>query len=178
MFAKYVNDVNSDIFQYVYEHRDEFCSIYGEKDVKRKIQGVWTTGANQFVNKVGEQMVLDKKGFKRYVKRMDKAKVEGREDITISAKMNNAEKIGDWKTYIEIGTERIKQGGVSDLLLYNWGLRVNKQCKDKALRLLAAQWFDDAAAEAVKQEAEGKSNMMSYKTYFEKLAKDLKADVQ
>ena len=178
MFVKYVNDVDSDIFQYVYEHRDEFYSIYGERDVKRKIQGVWSLGANEFVNKVGDQMELDKKGFKRYVKRMEKAKVEGREDIVINAEMTNAEKIGAWKTYIEIGTERLKKGGVSDLLLYNWGLRVNKQCKDKVLRLLAAKWFDDAAAEAAKKETEGKRNMMSYKTYFERIAKDLKADAQ
>ncbi len=178
IFTKYVNDVDSDLFQYVYEHREEFYSIYGEAVVKRKIQNVWTIGANQFVNKEGDQMVLDKKGFKRYVKRMEKAKVDGWEDIMASAEMANAEKIGDWKTYIDLGTERIKQGKVSDLLLYNWGLRVNKQCKDKALRLLAAQWFDEAAAKAAKKEAEGKNNMMSYRTYFEKLAKDLKVDAQ
>ena len=178
IFAKYVNDVDSDLFQYVYEHRDEFYSIYGEQDVKRKIQNVWGSGANQFVHKEGDQMVLDKKGFKRYVKRMEKAKVDGWEDIASGAEMMNAEKIGDWKTYIALGTERIKQNKVSDLLLYNWGLRVNKQCKDKELRLLAAKWFDEAAAKAAKNEAEGKSNMMSYRTYFEKLAKDLKADVQ
>ena len=46
------------------------------------------------------------------------------------------------------------------------------------LRLLAAQWFDEVATKAAKNEAEGKSNMMSYRTYFEKLAKDLKADVR
>ena len=178
IFVKYVNDVDSDLFQYVYEHRDEFYSIYGERDVKRKIQNVWSGGANQFVRKEGDQMVLDKKGFKRYVKRMEKAKVDGWEDIVSGAEMMNAEKLGDWKTYIALGTERIKQGKVSDLLLYNWGLRVNKQCKDKALRLLAAQWFDEAAVNAAKNEAKGKGNMMSYRTFFEKLAKDLKADVQ
>ena len=178
IFVKYVNNVDSDLFQYVYEHRDEFYSIYGEQDVKRKIQNVWGSGANQFVHKEGDQMVLDKKGFKRYVKRMEKAKVDGWEDIASGAEMMNVEKIGDWKTYIALGTERIKQNKVSDLLLYNWGLRVNKQCKDKELRLLAAKWFDEAAAKAAKNEAEGKSNMMSYRTYFEKLAKDLKADVQ
>ena len=55
---------------------------------------------------------------------------------------------------------------------------MNKQCKDKALRLLAAQWFDEAVVNAAKNEAKGKGNMMSYRTFFEKLAKDLKADVQ
>ena len=178
IFVKYINDVDSDLFQYVYEHRDEFYSIYGERDVKRKIQNVWGGGANRFVNKEGDRMVLDKKGFKRYVKRMEKANVDGWEDIASGAEMMNAEKLGDWKTYIALGTERIRQGKVSDLLLYNWGLRVNKQCKDKALRLLAAQWFDDAAVKAAKNEVEGKGNMMSYRTFFEKLAKDLKADVQ
>lgn len=67
-----------------------------------------------------------------------------------------------------------KNGKVSDLLLYNWGLRITKNCKDKELRARAARWFENAAAESAKKEAEGKAGMMSYRTYFEKLAAELK----
>ena len=58
--------------------------------------------------------------------------------------------------------------------MYNWGLRITKNCKDKDLRSRAAGWFERAAAEAAKKEAEGKGGMMSYRTYFEKLAEGLK----
>lgn len=174
LFVKYVNDANSDVFNYVYDHRAEFYPVFGEKDVKRKISTVFAIGANQFVKGQGKDAVLDQKGFKKYVKRLSKADVDNKMDIIASAKMTNAEKLGDWKSYVVLGTECLKSGHVSDLQLYNWGLRVDRTCKDLAQRKLAAQWFDDAAAASAKKEAEGKAGMMSYRTYFEKLAAALK----
>ena len=88
--------------------------------------------------------------------------------------MLNAEKLKDWKTYIDLGEVQLKKGKVSDLILYNWGLRLTQNCKDKALRLRAARWFDEAATKSAKREAEGKGNMMSFRTYFERLAEELK----
>ena len=38
----------------------------------------------------------------------------------------------------------------------------------------SARWFDEAAATSAKRETEGKGNMMSFRTYFEKLAEELK----
>lgn len=174
LFVKYVSDVNSDVFAYVYENRDELSSLLGEKAVKGKIRTVWAIGANRFVSGRGEEAVLDKKGFNRYIKQLAKADVEGNYEIIADAKMANAEKLGDWKTYLKLGDEKLKAGKVSDLVLYNWGLRISKQCQDIAMRLQAAKWFDDAAAASAKREAEGKSGMMSYKVYFEKLAAELK----
>ena len=163
IFVRYVNDVDSDLFRYVYANREHLVSLYGEQQVNRKIQSVWATGANRFVQEKEGAKVLDKKGFERYVKRMKKAKVDGWEDIAANARMNNAEKTGDWKTYVTEGDALLKNGKVSDLLLYNWGLRITKNCKDKELRARAARWFENAAAES-----------MSYRTYFEKLAAELK----
>ena len=171
IFTKFVNDVNSDLFQYVYANRVKFYPLYGEQQVNRKLETVWAIGANKFVSDKDGKQVLDKKGFDRYVKWMKKSKVNGWEDIATSARMSNAEKIGDWKSYVELGDVQLKNGKVSDLVLYNWGLRVTRGCKDQALRLHAAKWFEDAATEAAKKEAEG---MMSFRTYFEKLAQELK----
>lgn len=176
LFMKYITDVNSDVFLYVYDNQQEFARLFGEKEVKGKIRMVWMTGANQFVKGHGEEAVFDQKGFKKYVKRLSKAEVEGKQEIIENARMNNAEKLGDWKTYLAIGSEQLKNKKVSDLLLYNWGLRINRQCKDAALRKQAAQWFDDAAAASAKREAEGGKQMMSFRPYFEQLAKDLKED--
>ena len=174
IFVKFVNDVSSDLFQYVYANQSEFISRYGEQPVKRKLSAVWSIGANKFVHEKNGEMVLDKKGFDRYVKWMKKSKVEGWESIATSARMLNAEKLKDWKTYIDLGEVQLKKGKVSDLILYNWGLRLTQNCKDKTLRLRAARWFDEAAATSAKRETEGKGNMMSFRTYFEKLAEELK----
>lgn len=171
IFTKFVNDVNSNLFQYVYVNRTKFYPLYGEQQVNRKLETVWAIGANKFVSDKDGKQVLDKKGFDRYVKWMKKSKVNGWEDIATSARMSNAEKIGDWKSYVELGDVQLKNGKVSDLVLYNWGLRVTRGCKDQALRLHVAKWFEDAATEAAKKEAEG---MMSFRTYFEKLAEELK----
>lgn len=177
LFVRFVNDINAEVFTYVYDYRAEFYPVFGEKEVKRKISRVWAIGANQFVTGQGDEAALDAKGFKRYIKRLSKADVDGKYDIIATAQMTNAEKTGDWKTYLALGDERLKSGSVSDLMLYNWGLRVNRLCKDPALRFKAARWFDEAAAESDKDEV-NKNGMMSYRTYFEKIAADLKQPAQ
>ena len=111
---------------------------------------------------------------------MAKADVEGKYDIISDAKMSNAERLGDWKEYIKLGTERLKKGGVSDMLLYNWGLRVERQCKDADLRFQAAKWLDNAAAASAEQEVSNQGNdssipmMMSWGKYFKEVSAQLK----
>lgn len=174
LFVKYIKDVDSDVFAYVYENREALCQSIGEKEVKGKIRTVWMIGANRFVTGQGEEAVLDEKGFKRYCKRLMKADVAGKAEIIEDAKMNNAEKLGDWKTYIDLGDAKLKAGKVGDLILYNWGLRVNRMCKDTALRKRAAAWFEQAVEDCKKRETEGgKEGMMSFRPYFERLASDL-----
>lgn len=179
LFAKYVKDVDSDVFAYVYEHRNELVQAIGEKEVKNKIRMVYVIGANRFVTGQGEETAFDQKGFSRYCKRLKKTDVEGVEEIISDARMNNAEKLGDWKTYINLGDEKVAAGHVSDMLLYNWGLRVNRLCKDQTLRERSAVWFDKAVEACNKREAEGKKGgMMSFKPYFEKMAVDLRKTVE
>ena len=166
MFYQYINDVDSDVFAYVYENRDAFCEAIGEKEVRRKIANVWRVGANRFVSGQGENVVFDEKGFKKYIKRLSKADVDDKFIIISDAKMGNAEKLGNWEEYVKLGTERLAEGPVGDMLLYNWGLRVNRMCKDEALRLQAAKWFDDAIA---------KETGSMFRSSFERVATDLKA---
>lgn len=178
LFDKYVKDVDADVFHYVYENREALYQSIGEKKVKGKIRTVWMIGANRFVIGQGEEAVLDEKGFKRYCKRLMKADVMGKAEIVEDAKMYNAEKLGDWKTYIDLGDAKLKAGKVGDMILYNWGLRVNRMCKDAALRERAAAWFERAVETCKKREAEGTEGMMSFRPYFEKLASDLQKPMQ
>ncbi len=174
LFYQYINDVDSDVFAYVYENRDALCEAIGEKEVRRKIANVWRVGANRFVSGQGENVVFDEKGFKKYIKRLSKADVDDKFVIISDAKMSNAEKLGDWKTYMDLGEERLKEGTVGDLLLYNWGLRIDRECKDDALRLRAAKWLDDAAAVSDERESEGNVGMMSWGKYFKEISAKLK----
>lgn len=180
LFDQYINDVDSDVFAYVYENRKKFYQAIGEQKVRWKIANVWAAGTSRFITGIGEDVVFDAKGFKSYIKRLAKADVEGKYDIISDAKMSNAEKLGDWKEYIKLGTERLKKGGVSDMLLYNWGLRVERQCKDADLRLQAAKWLDNAAAASAEQEVSNQGNdssipmMMSWGKYFKEVSAQLK----
>ena len=180
LFDQYINNVDSDIFAYVYENREKFYQVIGEQKVRWKIANVWAAGTSRFITGIGEDVVFDAKGFKSYIKRLAKADVEGKYDIISDAKMSNAEKLGDWKEYIKLGTDRLKKGGVSDMLLYNWGLRVERQCKDADLRLQAAKWLDNAAAASAEQEVSNQGNdssipmMMSWGKYFKEVSAQLK----
>lgn len=180
LFDQYINNVDSDVFAYVYENREKFYQVIGEQKVRWKIANVWAAGTSRFITGIGEDVVFDAKGFKSYIKRLAKADVEGKYDIISDAKMSNAEKLGDWKEYIKLGTDRLKKGGVSDMLLYNWGLRVERQCKDADLRLQAAKWLDNAAAASAEQEVSNQGNdssipmMMSWGKYFKEVSAQLK----
>lgn len=175
LFDKYVTDINSDIFTYVYEKREEFEEVYDKVVVENKIRFGWAMGANQFVKGNGDEAVLDKKGFKAYIKRLEKADVKGKYSIIADAKMNNAQKMGDWKTYMKLGEKQLKEGKVGDIVLFNWGLRVNQGCKDMSLRLKAAKWLEDAAVVCAKREADNKGGMMPpMSPHLEKVAADLR----
>ena len=176
LFMKYVNDVHSDLFMYVYDNRDEFCNLFGKKIVDRKIETVWSIGANSYVQGRGSEATFDEKGFKKFIKRLAKTDIVNRYEIIDNAKMHNVESLGNWKEYIAIGTKQLKKRKVSDMYLFNWGLRIDQHCKDSDLRLKAAKWFDDAAERCKREEEEGKVSMFSYKKTFEDLAKKLKTN--
>lgn len=170
LFEKYVADVNSDIFKYIYANRDEFYSLFGEKQVGQKLNTVWVAGADAFLTDTG----FDEAGFKEYVKRMKKEKVKDWRMIVRDAGMKRAEKTGDWRTYVELAEEKWKEEQIPDAELYRWGMKINQECRDEAIRFKAARWFALAADEMARTEWKtGKVNISSYKGFFEKLVDDL-----
>lgn len=174
IFHRYVTDVNSDLFAYVYAHRDELYRIFGEKQVKQKIQEVWTLGAGQFVSEMAGKYVFDEAGFKGYIKRLKKEKVPEWRGIVRNARMNAAEQTGDWRMYVELAEEKWNEEDISDAELYSWGIKINQECHDEAIRFKAARWFALAADEMERRERRsGKVNLSSYKGFYNKLVNDL-----
>ena len=120
------------------------------------------------------KMLLDENGLKGYIKRMKKAKVKDWRAIVRNTRMLAAERTGNWKVYVELAEEKWNEEDISDAELYSWGVKINQECRDEAIRFKAARWFAFAAMEMEQKERKsGKVHISSYKSFFEKLVDDL-----
>ncbi len=174
IYSAYVVDAFSDLFDYVREHREELGELYGQQVVDGKIRELWRAGVGSFVKETEQGAKFDEAGYKEYVKRMKKEKVDGWRNIAREARMEIAEKTGDWRTYTELAEERWNEENVPEAELYAWGVKINENCRDKSIRFKAARWFALAAVEMEKKERlSGKVNLTSYKGFFEKLVDEL-----
>lgn len=170
IFDRYYMLADTDLFQYVLTHRKELYDLYGEDKVRKKIAAVWIAGAENFV----QDGVFDEAGFKAYTKRLKKEKVEEWRQIVRNARMHAAERTGDWRTFVDLAEEKWYEEKIPDAELYSWGVKINENCPDEAIRYKAAHWFVQAAQEMERKErVTGKVSMSSYKGFFEKLADDL-----
>lgn len=170
LFERYVLAVDSVYFEYLLTHKERFYQLFGEEEVKNKLAELWLAGAKCFVS----GGLFDEEGFKVYVKRLKKEKVEGWRQIVRNARMYAAEKTGDWKTFTVLAEEKWNEEQVSDAELYQWGLKIERECKDESIRYRAARWFALAVMEMDKKERDsGRVKLNSYKGFFEKLVDDL-----
>lgn len=174
LFRTYFQKTDSDLFRWLYEHRTEFYTLFGPKEVEDKIEAVWIAGAGSFVKEQNGHFVFDENGFKEYGKRLKKEKVKNRVKILRNARMEAAEKTGDWRTFSNLAEERWNEEQIPEAELYNWGVIINERCRDKSIRYKAARWFALAASEIEEKERkEGRVRISSYKGFFEKLVNDL-----
>ena len=85
---------------------------------------------------------------------MKKNKVNDAKKIEISTRMYLAECTQDWKKYISYGDKLISKYDADLLDVYNWAIRINKNCDDQKLRNHAAVWCDKYAAQLEQEAAE------------------------
>lgn len=174
LFQAYVTDADSPLFDELRSNRELYSSLYGKEAVDRKIDEIWAAGADRFVVQGEGGYTLDESGLKEYTKRMKKAKVKNWRAIVRNTKMLAAERTGNWKVYVELAEEKWNEEDISDAELYSWGMKINQECQDEAIRFKAARWFAFAAQEMEQKERKtGKVNISSYKSFFEKLVDDL-----
>lgn len=174
LFQSYVTDADSPLFDELRGNRELYSSLYGKEAVDRKIGGIWAAGADRFVVQGEDGYILDENGLKEYIKRMKKAKVKNWRAIVRNTRMLAAERTGNWRVYVELAEEKWNEEDISDAELYSWGVKINQECQDEAIRFKAARWFAYAAQEMEQKERKsGKVNISSYKSFFEKLVDDL-----
>lgn len=170
IFERYVQDPNSNLFQYLLSHREQLNGLYGAEIVRRKERSVWMAGANVFAQ--GSR--FDEIGFREYSKRLKKARVENWRAIVRDARMQIAEKSEDWKTFIALAEVKWNEEKLTDVELYRWGNLIYENCRDEDLRYKMAQWLASRAMELEHQERiRGKSTITSYRGFLEKLVNDL-----
>lgn len=159
LYEKYIDSPDSEIFKYIYSNKNEFYKLYPKERIDKKFTMVWGNGSRTFVKKIDGAVQFDSKGYEQYLKRMKKEKVKDLEEITFNADLFNADQMGKWKEYVELADARIKKikiENVPDIMLYNWGLRIDQNCKDKQLREKAAGWFSSMLPVIADREAKAK----------------------
>ena len=165
-FNAYVQSASPKYFDYVLAQRTELKRLYGSKDVKEKVRSLCINNVNNYVQKG----VFDEEAFKVYAKRLKKEKIENHQSIVRDARMKVAERLKDWKSFVNLAEEKWNEEKVSDAELYRWALKIDEECKDGNVRYKMAQWLRMRVMEINRKEKlTGKVNLTSYRGFFEKL---------
>lgn len=183
-FLKYNNSPLTETFRYVLDHKGDFEARYGKEALERKISSTWMAYPRTFVSKDADgKAVYDKDGMAAYVKEMKKNKVENYKEIVLMSDINVDEAMGDWEKYVDDCSRYIKKYKANDMLIYNWALRVQKNCKDDAkVKARVIGWLEDRIAQVEAEKAklpalkEGETrpmNMMDFSPYYKKMIKEL-----
>ena len=183
-FLQYNSSPLSEAFRYVSAHKEEFYARYGRENLDRMMSMAWMAYPRTFIKK-GEdgKVTYDKDGMAAYVKEMKKNGVENRDEIVLLSDINVAEAMGDWKEYADCCSRYIKKYGAEDMYIYNWVLRIQKNCADDAeVKATAVGWMKDRMAALAAEKAnepplkEGEIRampLMDFSRYYEQLIKDL-----
>ncbi len=168
LFNNNLSDVDSDMFKYVDANKEKFYPVVQKDLVVRKLMGCWRQSANaKFLVKGDNGYKFDESGLKAFAKRMKKAGVKDVDGIVFDATHAAAYRLGDWERYVKMAEKSADKA--SGLVLYNWGLKVSKGCKDKELRLRTAKVLENAierftkaaAKEAKKKKADSGNGIVA-----------------
>ena len=145
-YMAYVNDPYSKAFRYVLDNKAAVIQQYGDRFLAMKEARVWNMHGRTYVSKTDDnRYTLDEKGFAEYKKYMKSYKVKEAPKVELATRMYLCECNNDWKGYIAYGDKLLAKYKMDDLEVYNWILRIDKNCTDAKLRNHAAIWCDDAA---------------------------------
>ncbi|MCH5328416.1 MAG: thioredoxin family protein [Coprobacter sp.] len=180
-FMAYVNDPYSKPFRYFLDNKAAFEQQYTDRVTAIKESRIWNMHGRTYVAKADDgTCTLDENAFAEYKKYMKDNKVKDAAKIELATRMYLHECNNAWKDYITCGDKLINKYDVDALEIYNWALRIDKNCTDTKLRNHAAIWCDAAAREIEAATAAlGNSGMMRMgpqATHFTALAQKLRTN--
>ncbi len=154
LFMSYIDDPYSKPYIYFLENKAKFIETYNEMQVNMKERFTWNRWGLKYVKKNNDgSYTYDKAGMEAYKKYMKSHKVKDIKKVELGAKMHYAECTGDWKSYLACGDKMIAKYDADALDVYNWVLRIDKNCTDKKLRNHAAIWCDDYKTKLEEEDA-------------------------
>lgn len=153
-FLKYNKSPLTPAFQYMLGNKAAFEAKYDKEELNRTATRVWKSYPYAFIKKnEGGNSTFDAEGMKAYKAEMKKWNIKEAEEIALNIDIAWAEAQGNWKQYADLCTKHIKKYGEDDMMIYNWAGRINKNCKDEAVRKKAAGWIKKRQANIAKEKA-------------------------
>ena len=182
-FVNYNSSPLTPAFQYMQEHKSEFEAKYGVQNVNMVADRVWMQFPLSYVKKNADGTAeFDKVGMDAYKAEMKKWGVAKYDEICLNVDIAWAEARGDWKQFVALCDKHIKKFHSGDMDIYNWALRLQKNCQDKAVNKVAIKWMKKRIKEIKAEEAklpplkEGEiraTAMVNFADAYEKLIKEL-----
>lgn len=182
-FVNYNSSPLTPAFQYMLEHKSEFEAKYGVQNVNMVADRIWMQYPLSYVKKGADGNAdFDKAGMDHYKAEMKKWGVAKYDEICLNVDIAWAEARGDWKQFVALCDKHIKKFHSGDMDIYNWALRLQKNCQDKAVNKVAIKWMKKRIKEIKAEEAklpplkEGEiraTAMVNFADAYEKLIKEL-----
>lgn len=153
-FVNYNSSPLTPAFQYMLEHKSEFEAKYGAQNVNMVADRIWMQYPLSYVKKNADGTAdFDKAGMDQYKAEMKKWGVAKYEEICLNVDIAWAEARGDWKQFVTLCDKHIKKFHSGDMHIYNWALRLQRFCKDKAVNKVAIKWMKKRIKEIKAEEA-------------------------
>lgn len=183
-FLKYNTTPLSQAFQYVLAHKNEFVEKYGDNHLDMILNRVWMSYPRNFVSKAANgAVIVDEAGMNAYKTEMKKWNVKNADEIILNYDIYVAESKGDWKNYAALCSRSIKKYGENDMEIYNWVLRIQKNCNDRKVKNIAIGWMTTRMKNVEKEKAKEAPlpkgvlramPMMDFNKYYQQLIDELK----
>lgn len=183
-FLKYNTSPLSAPCTYVLDHKEQFEARYDKAKLDARLNGWWMAYPYTLVTKDGDgHVVYDEAAMKRYVKLMKERKVADCAQIVLNTDIHVAEVRGEWAQYAKLCTKYMKKYEATDMVLYNWVLRILDGTKDRKVRDTAIGWLEKRIKALDEEEAnlpplkEGEIRampMMDFRQYFRKQMDELR----
>lgn len=158
MMQENVKDLDAKPVQLVLANKAKFTEPEMAKKLKRYEYMLWSIKCSSFAKR-SDEPTFDKDGYKAFVKRISASDLSEKEidEIVDNSELNNAETMGDWETYVKLTNKKLKSGKVSDMVAYNWALRVSQKAdaksKAKFLKVFEVAVKEETAKKSMWSEA-------------------------
>ena len=151
LFEQHISSPYNSIFQYVWNHKDEFIQKYGN-GVKSKLENTYIGyPMRTFVVKNGKERSFDQAGMDKYIKFLEEVKFDRIDYIKLNSQIMAAQLNKDWKTMLELAHQYDKTYKATDQDIYNWCMNLERGCTDNAVRQDAAKWIKERLASIEKE---------------------------